>query len=360
MRLVMMGTGPFAVPTFEALLDSNHSVLGLVTRPAVASPRGRAPVNPMRESAERRQVPIWEPVNANDAAFVEQLRTLHADLLVVCDYGQILKPPALAAARLGGINLHGSLLPRYRGAAPVQWAVYEGDAETGVSVIHMTPQLDGGPILEVRRVPIDEAENAAELETRLSRLGVEAVLRAIDTLAGWDGHSVLGQPQDPTLATKAPRLAKQQGAIDWNRPAQRIRDQIRAFQPWPGAFTFWLNARGGPLRLAIQRASVVQPTNAPAAETATTTASTTTSPLATMAPPHLSGTSRSEASAGVTITPGTVVAVGGSSLEIAAGAGRLAIEQLQVAGKRSMSVAEFLRGYPVAVGDRLGASAVES
>jgi methionyl-tRNA formyltransferase len=329
MRLVMMGTGPFAVPTFEALLDSPHVVLGLVTRPAVAGPRGRAPANPMRAVAERRGVPVWDPASANDDAFVQQLANLHADLLVVCDYGQILKPPALASARLGGINLHGSLLPRYRGAAPVQWAVYEGDAETGVSVIHMTPQLDGGPLLEVRRVAIDEAENAAELESRLSRLGVEAVLRAIDTLAQWDGRSELGQTQNQALATKAPRISKQQGAIDWNRPARRIRDQIRAFQPWPGAYTFWLQARSGPLRLALQRAAL--------RDTATPSAQPEENPSAS----HPS-------------VPGTVVAAGGNVLELATGAGRLAIEQLQVSGKRSMSVAEFLRGYPVAVGDRFG------
>jgi methionyl-tRNA formyltransferase len=329
MRLVMMGTGPFAVPTFEALLDSSHVVLGLVTRPAVAGPRGRAPANPMREAAERRGVPVWDPVNANEDAFVRQLRELDADLLVVCDYGQILKPPALAAARLGGINLHGSLLPRYRGAAPVQWAVYEGDAETGVSVIHMTPLLDGGPVLEVRRVPIDDQENAAELEARLSRLGVEPVLRAIETLASWDGRAILGERQDPALATKAPRISKQQGAIDWSRPAVRIRNQIRAFQPWPGAYTFWLDARGGPLRIAIQRAACLQDT--PAA----------VEPQAVAA-------------------PGTVVAASGGVLEIAAGTGRLAIEQLQVAGKRSMSVAEFLRGYQVAVGDRFGSAQAEN
>ncbi|MEY4177675.1 MAG: Methionyl-tRNA formyltransferase [Planctomycetota bacterium] len=358
MRLVMMGTGPFAVPTFEALLDSKHAVLALVTRPAVVGPRGRAPANPMREAAERRGVTVWDPANANDDTFVRQLLTLHAELLVVCDYGQILKPPALAAARLGGINLHGSLLPRYRGAAPVQWAVYEGDAETGVSVIHMTPLLDGGPVLEVRRVPIDEAENAAELESRLSRIGVEAVLSAIETLAGWDGHSELGQRQDPALATKAPRISKQQGAIDWRLPALRIRNQIRAFQPWPGAYTFWLNARGGPLRLALQRAAMIHPPGA-----ATLATATVENPAASPAPdapapsapiPDAPAHAVPAHADSLPVSPGTVVAASGSSLQIATGAGRLAIEQLQVAGKRSMSVAEFLRGYPVAVGDQFG------
>jgi len=346
MRLVMMGTGPFAVPTFEALLDSTHQVLGLVTRPAPANPRGRAPTNPMRDVADRRQVPVWDPVSANDEAFVAQLNGLGADLLVVCDYGQILKPPALAAARLGGINLHGSLLPRYRGAAPVQWSVYAGDAETGVSVIHMTPQLDGGPLLEVRRVAIDDAENAAELETRLSRLGVEAVLRAIATLEQWDGHSSLGQRQDPALATKAPRISKQQGAIDWQRPARRIRDQIRAFQPWPGAYTYWLQARNGPLRLAIQRASLRESTPPP--------------PVAGHAESGMEAASGNNVAAAADIAPGTVVAASGGSLELATGSGRLAIEQLQVSGKRSMSVAEFLRGYPIAVGDRFGPVEEES
>ncbi|MFO0869114.1 MAG: methionyl-tRNA formyltransferase [Pirellulales bacterium] len=318
MRLVMMGTGPFAVPTFERLLDSSHEVVALYTRPPQPfRGRGPAPVNPMREVAERRQVPVFDPPDINAPETRQQLAACQADLLVVCDYGQILRSETLAVARLGGINLHGSLLPRYRGAAPVQWAVFQGDSVTGVSVIHMTPQLDGGPILATRTTPIGPDETAGELEPRLARLGVEPVFEALDQLAVWDGVATLGVRQDPQLATKAPRIRKQDGAIDWCRPARAIRQQVRAFQPWPGSYTTWPAARGGPLRLIITRVSEVE------------------LPAEHMAAP-----------------PGTVVVSDGRRLVIATGQGGLAIEQLQPAGKRLLDVSEFLRGYPVPVGDQ--------
>ena len=166
MRLVMMGTGPFAVPTLESLLDSSHEVVALVTRPSVAAQtRGKtkAPPNPMRELAESRGLPVLDPVNVNEDSFRPALIALRPELLVVCDYGQILSPAALSVAPLGGINLHGSLLPKYRGAAPVQWAIWRGEQETGVTVIHMTPRLDAGPNLAQLTTAIGPAETAAEL-----------------------------------------------------------------------------------------------------------------------------------------------------------------------------------------------------
>ena len=330
MRLIMMGTGPFAVPTFEGLLDSAHEVLALYTRPSPPfRGRGPAPVNPMREAAERRGAAVFDPANINDPAVRTQLADWGADLLVVCDYGQILKSTTLSAARLGGINLHGSLLPRYRGAAPVQWAVFHGDAETGVSVIHMTPQLDGGPVIAVRRTPIGPDETAGELEPRLAQLGVAPVFEAIDKLTAWDGATSLGEVQDPAAATKAPRLAKQDGELDWRRTARELHNQVRAFQPWPGSFTHWTSPKGESIRLIVTRVKV----ESAGVESA-------------------GGAS----AGGASTVSGTVLECQAGRLVVAAGTGTLRIERLQPAGKRVLEAAEFLRGYPIAVGERLGSA----
>jgi len=161
-----MGTGPFAVPMFRALLDSPHQVVAVVTRPAHAPAGRRPPPNPMRDAATAAGVPILDPERINDPESVATVHSLSPDLLVVCDYGQILAPAALAVAPYGGINLHGSLLPRHRGAAPVQWAILAGDASTGASVIHMTPALDAGNVIVAKETPIGTAETSPELEQR--------------------------------------------------------------------------------------------------------------------------------------------------------------------------------------------------
>ena len=172
LRLVVMGTGPFAVPMLEALARSPHSIVAVITRPDRTAPGRRPPPNPVRTAAVAAGLPIYDPplINAPDA--VALLEGLRPDLLVVCDYGQILAPLALGVAPLGGINLHGSLLPRHRGAAPVQWAILEGDSVGGVSVIHMTPALDAGAVIVAKSVAIGTAETAPELEARLAELGV--------------------------------------------------------------------------------------------------------------------------------------------------------------------------------------------
>ena len=210
MRIVMMGTGPFAVPTFESLFESIHDVAVVVTRPThQRRSRSKAPHNPMRESAEARGVEVLAPEDVNSEVARKQLESLRADLFVVCDYGQILTSDALSIPPLGGINLHGSLLPKYRGAAPVHWAIMNGDEQTGVTVIHMTPKLDGGPALAERTTPIGANETTEELEPRLAILGVEPVHEAIALLADWDRESPIGVLQDPTLACRAPRLRSQ-------------------------------------------------------------------------------------------------------------------------------------------------------
>lgn len=313
MQIVMMGTGPFAVPTFKWLLQSGHSVPALVTRP----PRGRRgePPNPMRKVAEEHDLPVFMPEGINTPLAHDMLVPLAAELFVVCDYGQILSADTLALASHGGINLHGSLLPKYRGAAPVNWAIYEGEPETGVTVIHMTPKLDGGPCVAVRRTPINPHEDAPQLEARLSLLGVDAVREAIDRLASSKPGDVVGENQDAAQATKAPRLKKSDGAVDWNRSAGQIRNQVRAMKPWPGTYTYWLAPAGAPARLILEDVAVIDAANAG----------------------HC---------------PGIVVDVENDRLHVATGSGLLSLETIKPAGRRAMSIAEWLRGHSVNVGDR--------
>ncbi|MBL8892658.1 MAG: methionyl-tRNA formyltransferase [Planctomycetaceae bacterium] len=323
MKIVMMGTGPFAVPTFEYLLSDGHQIPLLVTRPPVPSKGKELPINPMRVVAEAHGLPVFDPVNVNTADAVAQLQAMKADLLVVCDYGQIVAPSVLGTTRYGGINLHGSLLPKYRGAAPVQWCVFNGDAVSGVSVIHMTPRLDGGPILVQRSIQVEPNETAGELEQRLSVLGVGAVREALDLLLTWDGQSSLGTSQDSSQVTKAPRLAKSQGQVDWTRTAVQIRNQVRAFQPWPGSFVLWQRGTDQPLRLIVIACDVVSELDA----------------------------TNSHANTG-NAPPGEIVRSDKNQLWVQTGAGLLALTRVQPAGKRIMDIAEFLRGYAPRTGQR--------
>lgn len=322
MKLILFGTGPFAVPTFTNLIHSDHEILALVTRPIVdAGKRRKTAENPTRDLGESTGLKIFDPPNVNADEFVATLNELSADLYVVCDYGQILSRACLGAARLGGINLHGSLLPKYRGAAPINWAIYHGDTETGVTIIHMTPRLDGGPTLAVAAMPIGSTTTTAELEPDLAKLGVEPVLNSLELLSKWDGASPIGQPQDQSRATKAPRLQKSDGEIDWSRTAKQIVDQVRAFQPWPGTFTLWKAEHlKEPLRLIVHRASVVSP-------------------------------SLLEPRSAHDFVPGQAVPSSKDQLWVQTGAGVLSIDLIQPAGKRVMESGEFLRGHrPVELG----------
>jgi methionyl-tRNA formyltransferase len=274
----------------------------------------------MRDAAGKHEIEVIAPDDVNSEGARTQLAALRPALFVVCDYGQILSPETLAVTPLGGINLHGSLLPKYRGAAPVQWSVWNGDTETGVAVIHMTPQLDGGPCLITRSTPIGDEETAAQLEPRLSQLGVEPVHQSIRMLETWDRTSILGVNQDQSLASRAPRLRKSDGNIDWKQTAVQIRNQIRALKPWPGSFTQWQRPEGQPVRLIVDQVSLAS----------------------------------SPASADT--TPGTIVQIDDTGLQVATGEGVLLIQTLQPAGKRTMDAAAFLRGHPVNVGDLLGSA----
>ena len=316
LRLILMGTGPFAVPSFDALLKAGHDITMVVTKPQppVKSRKGPPP-SPVRIWAEENGLPIFDPQTINKRDAIERITASSSDLLVVCDYGHILKPDALAASKLGGINLHGSLLPAYRGAAPVQRALLNGEAITGVTVIHMTPKLDGGPILCTRQTEITSTETAGELEERLSKIGVEATIQAVAMLSRWDGESTIGDLQDSSRVSKAPRLSKAEAEIDWSRSGREIDCHVRGMQPWPVAYTFIKPNPSKPaIRLAIKQ---IAPTDLPIGDHG----------------------------------PGEVVH--GDGFLVSTGDGVIEIKRLQPAGKREMDAIEFLRGHKPAPGMRL-------
>jgi methionyl-tRNA formyltransferase len=320
MRLVMMGTGTFAEPTLQALLSSNHQVVGLVTQPdrAVGAERGstRQTGKGMKTIAQEKNVPVFQPESVNTPEGVAQLNAWQPDLLVVAAYGQILKPDVLATAKHGGINVHASLLPKYRGAAPIAWAIYHGEKQTGVTIIQMTPQLDAGGMIAQQAVAIGPEETAGELEARLAPLGAELALPAIGKIVSGTARPL---PQDKTQVSKAPKLKKEDGLIDWRRFTEQVCNQIRAMQPWPTAYTYLHRSGNPPMRVIINRAR-----------------------------PNLEVDFEIGLAAGLLRVVGSRLYVGDGS--------RAGVEilELQPAGKRRMSAIEFLRGHPIREGDRFG------
>ncbi|MFP6659064.1 MAG: methionyl-tRNA formyltransferase [Pirellulales bacterium] len=314
MRIFMMGTGGYAVPTFRAVHASAHNVAAVFTQPDVG-PAGRKKTspNPMREAAGELGIEVFNPHDADSAEAHRSIQSQQPDLLVVCDYGQILAAETLALAAHGGFNLHASLLPKYRGAAPINWAIEHGETETGNSVIHMTPQIDGGPCVAQERILIGADETAEELEVRMAHSGAQLVLQAIDDL---EADRLQPIPQDASQVSRAPKLKKADGQIEWSRTAQQIFNQVRAMRPWPKTFSNWIRPGREPLRLIFEIVRV--------------------------------GESISDA------PPGEVVDVTDDRISIATGDGCLLVEQLQPAGKRVLSAAEFLRGYPLQLGERFG------
>ncbi len=321
MKLVIMGTGPFAVPSAEKLRQLGHAIELVVTRPVIDT-AGKRPPAPVLDWAKSHQFVVFQPASINDPTSIETLTGINADLFFVCDYGQILSSDCLASSRMGGINLHGSLLPRHRGAAPVQWSILAGDHTTGVSVIHMSPKLDSGPVLASAETTILTDENAAELEPRLAELGILATCDAIEKLSRWDGSETLGTPQDARLATKAPRFSRADGQVDFRLPAEFLVRMVRAFQPWPGAFADLQFPNGKSSRIHFRSARCVSGApNLAVRELGTTWA---------ISVEHL---------------PGSWPSHWQRLLAVQCSDGLLVINRLQPAGKREMSADEFLRGH---------------
>jgi methionyl-tRNA formyltransferase len=315
LRVVFFGTPDFAVPTLEALLRSRHTVVGVITQPD--RPRGRGQKTsaaPIKAVAAAAGVPILQPQRLKDAAFLDQLTALNADLGVVAAYGKILNDQVLAVPTRGLFNVHASLLPRYRGAAPVHRAVIAGERETGVTIMKVVLALDAGPMLARAARPIGPDETSAEVEGDLARLGAALLVETVDKLAAGD---VTETPQVEGQATYARKLTKEDGLVDWSLPAERIHNLIRGLHPWPHAVTH-LGGRRFILRQSRWTGGG-----------------------------HPSGAAA-----------GTIVEAAGDRLAVATGSGILEIAEIQVEGKRPMTVREFLPGHPMAPGNRFGSSPI--
>ena len=295
MRVLFYGTPSFALPTLEALLGAHH-VVAVVTQPDKPAGRGqRVAAPPVKERALAAGVPVLQPPRLRDAGWPERLRELGAEIAVVVAFGQILPEAVLDVPARGSINIHASLLPRYRGAAPIQAAIVAGDRETGITVMYMDEGLDTGDALLEKRIEIAPAETGGSLHDRLAEIAPAALQEALALLAAGSAPRL---PQDSSAATYAPKLERQHGRIDWCEPAILIERKIRAFDPWPGAFTILRDDQDRERKLKIHRATVV---------------------------------------AGGSNDPGNLV--------IAAKDAALRLEEVQLEGKRRMSATEFLRGY---------------
>jgi methionyl-tRNA formyltransferase len=307
-RVVFMGTPEFAVSTLEALAD-RHEVTGVVTQPDRRAGRGRKPApSPVKQTALARSLPLFQPQSLRTPEAVTQLAAWEPEVIVVAAFGQILRQDVLNLPPHGCLNVHASLLPRWRGAAPVPAAILAGDEITGVTIMTMDAGLDTGPILSRREEPIRPDDTRATLEKRLAQLGASLL---VETLPAYLAGELQPQPQPGEGATYAPQVCKENGSLDWSRPAAELDRQVRAFNPWPGAHTL-LSGK----RLKVLRAAPM---------------------------PDWQGKA----------PPGTVIALKDGAA-VATGEGVLRLEEVQLAGKRPMDIAAFLCGQRECVGVRLG------
>jgi methionyl-tRNA formyltransferase len=237
MDLIFLGTPSFAVPTLEAVVAAGHRVLAVYTQPDRPKGRGgQLATSPVKETALRLSLPVYQPERVRRPEIVEQLRAMHAEVMVIVGYGQIIPQSIIDIPPVGIINVHASLLPKYRGAAPIQWAIANGESRTGVTTMRIDAGLDTGDMLLKWDTGIGPAENAVELSRRLARGGADLL---VETLAGLTAGTIVPQKQDHTQASLAPILKKEDGSIDWKWPARKIFNRTRGFLPWPGAYSFF-------------------------------------------------------------------------------------------------------------------------
>ncbi len=304
-RVVFFGTPAFAIPALENLLQGCEEVVAVVTQPDREKGRGRKVVpSPVRELTLQQGLPVFQPGKVKEEAFKEKIKDLQPDLFVVVAYGQILPKSLLEIPKHGAVNVHASLLPKYRGAAPIPWAILNGEKGTGITTMMMDEGMDTGDILLQTEIPIRDDETSETLHDRLALVGAQLLL---ETVKGMKAGSVHPIPQDHSKATYASPLKKEDGKIDWSKEAKEIDRQVRALNPWPGAFTEW----NGQL-LKIYKGEVREEM------------------------------SKREG--------GTVFWVGADFIEIGTGKDSFLIKEIQLEGKRRMSVREFLAGHPVTVG----------
>jgi len=306
MRLAFLGTPAFAVPTLERLVERGHHVLAAVTQPDRPKGRGQTLAqSPVKEAALRLGVPVYQPERVKRPESVDYLRSLAPEAMVVVGYGQIIPQSIIDIPPLGILNVHASLLPKYRGAGPIQWAIVNGETTTGVTIMRIDAGLDTGPMLLKAETAIGADETAIVLGRRLSVMGADLLVEALDALAA--GRAV-PQPQDNSQATHAPMLKKEDGLIDWSRPALQIHNQVRGMQPWPGAYSSF---RGGALH--VWRARPTEGAGHP---------------------------------------PGTLLRI--KPLLVACGVGALELIDVQMEGRKRMPAADFANGQRLVENEILG------
>ncbi len=321
--IIYMGTPLFAVPALEALiknampgqvLPEGYEIVTVITRIDKPVGRGKEIVySPVKQVALSHGIPVWQPGSLKRSENIEALAAYHADLYIVAAFGQILPQAVLDQPRYGTLNIHASLLPKYRGVSPISSAILQGDTETGVTIMLLDAGVDTGPMLLKRSIPIAEDDTTGSLTIKLAELGARALLEA---LPPWVQGKITPQPQDEQLASYTHMLRKEDGEIDWNRPAAELARAVRAYTPWPGAYTYW---RGRLLKIVSAHAVMLE--------------------------------SAEE------VKPGTVrlrKENGQQVLSVATGNGLLLVHNLQLEGRKAISASEFVRGYPQIVGDVLG------
>lgn len=311
MRVVFMGTPDFAVPSLKALVEAGYEVCGVFTQPdkPVGRHQNRLQSMPVKEYALTQSIPVYQPVKLRDGEALAVLKELEPELIVVAAYGRILPPDILALPRLGCVNVHSSLLPKYRGAAPINWAILNGEDETGVTIMYMAEGMDTGDILAQTKTAIDLNENAAQLFDRLALLGAELLVKTMEDLKAGTTRAV---PQDNSRSSHAPMLSRELSPMDWGKTVRQLHDQVRGLYPWPAATAELDGVRCKVLRTAI-----------------------------------LDGQTEK--------APGTVLQADKQGLHIACGGGgMLEIMEVQPDGKKAMSAAAFLMGHPIKAGSSVG------
>ncbi len=308
MRIVFMGTPDFAVASLEALLAAEDPVVGVVTQPDRPKGRGQEVVaSPVKQLSRQAGLPILQPTKMKDPGFLDALRSWRPDLIAVAAFGRILPPVILTLPPRGCINVHGSLLPKYRGAAPIQWAIINGQKETGITTMMMDEGMDTGAMLLQEVVPIGPEDTAGTLSEKLAKVGGRLLVETIKRLKA---GTVTPVAQDHGQATLAPPLTKEHGRIDWSLGAAEIANRVRGMSPWPGCYTYYAGERW-----TIWRAIPLEEQTS--------------------------------------VAPGTIAAVSKDRISVAAGAGALAIMELQPANSRRMSVSQYLAGHSVQPGEVL-------
>ena len=306
-NIVYMGTPDFAVPALLAIHKAGHNISLVVTQPDRPSGRGRKlKATPVKASALNLGLKVVQPASVKETDFIHQIKSLMPEFLVVTAFGQILSPKLLAIPKYGAINIHASLLPKYRGPAPIQWAIINGENETGITTMQMNEGLDTGDILLMEKTAIDRTDTAETLHDRLAEMGARLIIKTLDQ---WGKDTLPPLAQDHSQATYAPLLKKKDGRMDWGKPANRLDRFIRGMTPWPGAFTFYDDNR---VKI-FSSLPIEQHADAP---------------------------------------PGTVIKGFEDELRVATGDGVLLIQELQGASGKRMNIRDFLRGNPIPPGTR--------